>query len=734
MPNKLAIAALKAALQDSPEAAKEFFKKKFTPGFYHGSGSNKIKAFDPEHSASEFGSSGNFLTGEKDANATFLTKDPSFASSFLPSGMQLHAYKPGATIYPVSANLGKHFDYETPEGHQVIKEYLAKVHPVPTDESLLKQWMRDRITTQNELKDGSWAAIENPAFQQHLRDTGHDSFALQEAGRKNVGIFEPHNIRGKFAEYDPAEEFNPDFMKSEGGAIEHHIKGGKVGAALGALDSLAPKSTVTGYKLFRTDPKKPGELFPLFVNRNQSVPIGEWVPAEAGPLNELGRVKSSIGSNGMAYRPGWHAGDVPAATHIGGKSGPQTKVVDYRKPEEVWAEVEMPNDVDWQSVANANAKISKSGQPIAKTAEITDQIPFGGHYRYKTNPNMQGNWLIGGQMKVNKVLTDEEVRAINEAAGTADLPRFTKFDKPMGTPEEGMANGGAVQHFAAGGLPNLPEGGDLLHQQAKSELPDVSMDVRTMPNMTGMPGVGYMQMPQSAMARLQLEKELENQARLRAGVSAMGMAIPGQSGVRVMPGQMDVGANIPVGPGHLDLSAMRSINPMPGRGHMQGVRANYSIPFSTGGNVIKKALQYAKPVPFVHYSHADNIARLEPSAYGTGIKGAEANRLKNAPDIRDRAFFYPDNGNIRPESGLGPNKYIGTSEASYPLHEDPADYRLIARAKAKDPYLGSIGIDQINQDLYHNELERQIKNAGYTGYHTDDAGVLFHPTLVNKAD
>ena len=60
MPNKLAIAALKAALQDSPEAAKEFFKKKFTPGFYHGSGSNKIKAFDPEHSASEFGSSGKY--------------------------------------------------------------------------------------------------------------------------------------------------------------------------------------------------------------------------------------------------------------------------------------------------------------------------------------------------------------------------------------------------------------------------------------------------------------------------------------------------------------------------------------------------------------------------------------------------------------------------------------------------------------------------------------------------
>ena len=729
MPNKLAIAALKAALQDSPEAAKEFFKKKFTPGFYHGSPSNDIKAFDSLKSPKG--------PEKVTPGVTFAARNPDFANSLLPdtfdevTNTMVHPFTPGSTVYPISINMSNHFDPKTKEGQAVLadfvkQKYLSGENPDKKEAAKFLMNISD--------PHSNWTTMEGTDFLDHLKSTGHKSFEVREGGFKNVGVFEPHNIRGKFAEYDPAEEFNPDFMKSEGGTIEHHIKGGKVGAALGALDSLAPKSTVTGYKLFRTDPKKPGELFPLFVNRNQSVPIGEWVPAEAGPLNELGRVKSSIGSNGMAYRPGWHAGDVPAATHIGGKSGPQTKVVDYRKPEEVWAEVEMPNDVDWQSVANANAKISKSGQPIAKTAEITDQIPFGGHYRYKTNPNMQGNWLIGGQMKVNKVLTDEEVQAINEAAGTADLPRFTKFDKPMGTPEEGMANGGVVQHFAAGGLPNLPEGGDLIHQQAKSELPDVSMDVRTMPNMNGMPGVGYMQMPQSAMARLQLEKELENQARLRAGVSAMGMAIPGQSGVRVMPGQMDVGANIPVGPGHLDLSAMRSINPMPGRGHMQGVRANYSIPFSTGGNVIKKALQYAKPVPFVHYSHADNIARLEPSAYGTGIKGAEANRLKNAPDIRDRAFFYPDNGNIRPESGLGPNKYIGTSEASYPLHEDPADYRLIARAKAKDPYLGSIGIDQINQDLYHNELERQIKNAGYTGYHTDDAGVLFHPTLVNKAD
>jgi hypothetical protein len=73
-------------------------------------------------------------------------------------------------------------------------------------------------------------------------------------------------------------------------------------------------------------------------------------------------------------------------------------------------------------------------------AHITDQLPVGGHYRYKTNPNMTGNWLIGGSMKVNKILTDAEVAKINKAHGLADLPRAQKFNKKR----FGFAKGGVV--------------------------------------------------------------------------------------------------------------------------------------------------------------------------------------------------------------------------------------------------------------------------------------------------
>ena len=187
----------------------------------------------------------------------------------------------------------------------------------------------------------------------------------------------------------------------------------------------APEKTVTAYKLFRVDERKPGLLFPLFVDANTPVPVGEWLDADIGPAAPGGKVKSKLGP--LAFRPGWHAGDLPIATHIGGKSSPDLKAPDIRPANQVWAEIEMAADRDWQTEANKRGT-NASGKLVAVKAHITDQLPEDGYYRYKTNPNMTGNWLIGGSMKVTRILSDDEVVAINKAAGTADLPRQEPFD------------------------------------------------------------------------------------------------------------------------------------------------------------------------------------------------------------------------------------------------------------------------------------------------------------------
>ena len=213
----------------------------------------------------------------------------------------------------------------------------------------------------------------------------------------------------------------PTDKKAKGGSVE------------------GPKKTVKAYKLFRVNPKQPGKLFPLFVNANEPVEIGQWQDAQIGEMAG-NKVKSKIGP--LAFRPGWHAGDVPVATHIGENSDPVNRPnmpPDVRPDNHVWAEVEMPDDVDWQSVANERGTNAK-GRVVPVKAHITDQIPKGGHYRYKTNSNMTGNWLIGGSMKVNRVLSDKEVKAINKAAGVADLPRANPFDPK----KFGFAKGGSV--------------------------------------------------------------------------------------------------------------------------------------------------------------------------------------------------------------------------------------------------------------------------------------------------
>ena len=187
----------------------------------------------------------------------------------------------------------------------------------------------------------------------------------------------------------------------------------------------APKKTVIAYKLFKVKKSHPGKLFPLFVDANKPAEMGVWLDADVGEMNNQGKVKSKLG--GLAFRPGWHAGDFPVATHIGKNTGLGTAPA-FRNEDQVWAEVEMAADVDWQEEANRRAERNKKGEIVPRTAHITDQIPEDGFYRYKTNPNMTGTWLIGGSMKINRILTDEEVYELNERNGVHDLPRERPFE------------------------------------------------------------------------------------------------------------------------------------------------------------------------------------------------------------------------------------------------------------------------------------------------------------------
>jgi hypothetical protein len=188
----------------------------------------------------------------------------------------------------------------------------------------------------------------------------------------------------------------------------------------------APQKTEKAYKLFRVKKGSPGEVFALFVGANDPLPQGVWLDATEGPRAEdsktgKAKVKSKLGP--LAYRPGWHAGDVPLATHIGATDVAGGPIVG-RKFDEVWAEVDMASDVDYQPEANANG-VTKDGSVSVALADIK-KMPEDGLYRYKTNPNMTGQWIISGSMKVNRILSENEVNSILEKASLPTMPWMAK--------------------------------------------------------------------------------------------------------------------------------------------------------------------------------------------------------------------------------------------------------------------------------------------------------------------
>jgi N12 class adenine-specific DNA methylase/predicted RNA methylase len=152
-----------------------------------------------------------------------------------------------------------------------------------------------------------------------------------------------------------------------------------------------PQKTVKAYKLLRTLKSKPGQVFPLFIGKNQPVAIGVWEKAEHIP------------TKGFAERPGWHAGAEPIAPHL------RQKATGKIHPDRVWVEVEMPADKEWQSTADAS-----------KTRDIRDRVPEDGHYKFKTNKMQGGAWLIGGAVKINRVLDDGEVAQLLRDAGHSE--------------------------------------------------------------------------------------------------------------------------------------------------------------------------------------------------------------------------------------------------------------------------------------------------------------------------
>ena len=137
-----------------------------------------------------------------------------------------------------------------------------------------------------------------------------------------------------------------------------------------------------------------------------------------------------------------------------------------------------------------------------------------------------------------------------------------------------------------------------------------------------------------------------------------------------------------------------------------------------------------------HFSNSPDLQMLDPTRYGTGIKGAEAERLRDyAGGVKDRSYVYlGEPGTVSPESGLGVNRYRGESQNLYDITKDPLGFRPLAREANRVPYTAKYnqGITYPLQEA--NDYERLVKEYGYEGMINPNAskpmGIMFRPTPV----
>jgi len=137
-----------------------------------------------------------------------------------------------------------------------------------------------------------------------------------------------------------------------------------------------------------------------------------------------------------------------------------------------------------------------------------------------------------------------------------------------------------------------------------------------------------------------------------------------------------------------------------------------------------------------HYSNEPNLQLIDPTRYGTGIKGAEAGRLRDLEGgVRDRSYFYlGEPGTVAPEAGLGGNRYRGESSSLYDITQDPLDFRLLAREANRTPFTARVNAGVTYPMQEANDYERLVKEYGYEGMINPNAtkpmGIMFEPTKV----
>lgn len=292
----------------------------------------------------------------------------------------------------------------------------------------------------------------------------------------NIGTFDPHNPDIRYSKEIDREYMNAvetgDMDKVREMIRQAAEEKGFTNAIPEQASSYitrakaAPKNTIKVYKVFTVAPD--GSPTALFVSSTTKLPMNVWldavdtyhfkadngkeyVPSTQNPYTKGGKtgasvtipneqVRSELVERGylskdskaakitaLAYRPGWHAGDLPFFPQGGKQGNPrftnsgnvnksfnpdiqETAYENIHRYNQVVFECEMAADTDYTEIAQNQEKAkTKSGSVNQRNADL-QYMPTDGFYYYTTNPTIsdKGKWAISGSLKINRALTQQE--------------------------------------------------------------------------------------------------------------------------------------------------------------------------------------------------------------------------------------------------------------------------------------------------------------------------------------
>jgi hypothetical protein len=140
------------------------------------------------------------------------------------------------------------------------------------------------------------------------------------------------------------------------------------------------------------------------------------------------------------------------------------------------------------------------------------------------------------------------------------------------------------------------------------------------------------------------------------------------------------------------------------------------------------------PEQLTHFSRQAGLLGLDPTKYGTGIKGSEAARLAQTRNpVIDRTYFYRgEPGSVTPEAGLGTNVYTASLPNLYDITADPLRLGQLANIRNMTSYAAKYGQGRRDQAQMLTDLERLTKEYGYGGLLDPTKAVIWNPTQVQQ--